>query len=203
MRVIGLTGGIASGKSTVAKFLEELGAPIVDADQMAREVVQPGHPAFDEIVATFGKDVLGEDGQIARKKLGAMIFADPDKRRALNAITHPRIAEATQGKLVELGQAGTPVAIYEAALLVENKIHLGLDGLIVVSVQEPAQVQRLMKRDELDEAAAKERVAAQSPLADKLQVADFVIDTNGDVATTRQQTEEVWRRIQAGEPKRL
>lgn len=203
MRVIGLTGGIASGKSTVAKILEELGAHVVDADQVAREVVQPGHPAFDEIVQVFGQEVLADDGTIARKKLGAMIFADPDKRRALNAITHPRIAEATQGKLVALGQAGAPVAIYEAALIVENKLHLGFDGLIVVSCDDAHQIARLMKRDDLDEKSATERIHSQAPLAEKVQVADFVIDTNGELASTRKQTEDVWRRIQAGEPKRL
>jgi dephospho-CoA kinase len=203
MRTIGLTGGIASGKSTVAKMLADMGAHIVDADQIAREVVQPGHPAFDEIVATFGKEVLGEDGNIARKKLAAVVFDDHDKRRALNAITHPRIAAATQEKLVELGQSGAPVAIYEAALLVENKIHLGLDGLIVVSVDEPTQVKRVMERDELDEAAAHKRIHAQAPLAEKLEVADFVIDTSKDLANTKKQVEDVWRRIEAGEPKRL
>jgi dephospho-CoA kinase len=203
MRTIGLTGGIASGKSTVAKMLAELGAHVVDADQIAREVVQPGHPAFDEIVATFGKEVIGEDGNIARKKLAAVVFDDHDKRRALNAITHPRIAAATQEKLVELGQSGVPVAIYEAALLVENKIHLGLDGLIVVSVDEPTQVKRVMERDELDEAAAQKRIHAQAALAEKLEVADFVIDTSKDLASTKKQVEEVWRRIESGEPKRL
>jgi dephospho-CoA kinase len=203
MRVIGLTGGIASGKSTVAGILAGLGAPVVDADQVAREVVEPGHDAYNDIVATFGREILSEDGKIERKKLGAIVFGDADKRRQLNAITHPRIAAATQAKLAELGQAGTPVAIYEAALLVENKVHLGLDGLIVVSASEENQIARAAARDNFTEEEARARVQAQAPLADKVAVADFVIDTNGSLDDTARQVREVWDKIVAGAPKRL
>ena len=131
--MIGLTGGIASGKSTAARTLAELGARIVDADEVAREIVAPGQPALAEIVRTFGREMLRADGTLDRKRLGAVIFADADKRRALNAITHPRIAAETQARLGKLRGDGVPVAIYEAALLVENGVHHGLDGLIVVA----------------------------------------------------------------------
>jgi dephospho-CoA kinase len=203
MRVIGLTGGIASGKSTVARMLEELGAKVVDADQVAREVVKPGEPAFDDIVATFGREVLDENGTIDRKKLGAMVFADVNKRHALNAITHPRIAAATQAKVQELGAAGETLAIYEAALLVENKAHLAMDGLIVAACTPEKQLERLRARDGFEEEDAQKRVAAQLPLDEKTQVADYVVDTNGTIDDTKRQVDEVWASIKAGGPKRL
>src|SRR6185312_11417989 len=140
MRVIGLTGGIASGKSTAARTLAELGARIVDADAVAREIVAPGQPALAEIVRAFGREMLLPDGTLDRKRLGAVIFADADKRRALNAITHPRIAMETQARLGRLREEGVPVAVYEAALLVENRVHEALDGLIVVVCDEAAQL---------------------------------------------------------------
>jgi dephospho-CoA kinase len=195
MRVVGLTGGIASGKSTVAKMLASLGAPIVDADQVAREVVQPGQPAHEEIVAAFGRDILLADGAIDRKKLGALVFADADQRRRLNAITHPRIAAETQKRLTALGAAGARVAVYEAALLVENGIHRGLGGLIVVACSEAEQIQRAMKRDSLSLEEATRRMRAQAPLEDKVAAATWVIDTNGPMEATRKQVEKVWGEI--------
>jgi dephospho-CoA kinase len=195
MRVVGLTGGIASGKSTVARILAELGAPIVDADQVAREIVEPGRPAYDEIVAAFGVKILHPDGTINRKLLGAQVFADADQRKQLNAITHPRIAAATQQKLMALGAAGVRLAVYEAALLVENGIHRGLGGLIVVYCDEKEQIVRVMRRDNLSQEEAVRRVHAQAPLSDKLAVATWTIDTNGPVEETRRQVEKVWSQI--------
>jgi dephospho-CoA kinase len=195
MRVVGLTGGIASGKSTVARMLAELGAQIVDADQVAREVVQPGEPAYDDIVAAFGREILLPDGTIDRKKLGARVFADLEERKRLNAITHPRIAARTQEKLMALGAAGARVAVYEAALLVENGVHRGLGGLIVVACDEAEQVARVMRRDQLSEEEARRRISAQAPLSDKVAVATWVIDSNGAVEETRKQVEKVWAEI--------
>lgn len=202
MRVIGLTGGIASGKSTVGRMLAELGAPVVDADLIAREVVQPGQPAYEDIVAAFGREVLREDNTIDRKALGAIVFADAERRRQLNAITHPRIAQATQARLATLAQGGAPVAIYEAALIVENKLHLGMDGLIVVACPEEEQLRRAMKRDGLSEEEARARIRAQAPIGDKQAVADWVIDTSGPLDNTARQVREVWGQIQAGGPRR-
>jgi dephospho-CoA kinase len=195
MRVVGLTGGIASGKSTVAKTFAELGARIVDADQVAREVVEPGQPAYDEIVQAYGKEILLPEGAIDRKKLGAIVFADPEKRQILNRITHPRIAARTQEKLMALGAAGAKVALYEAALLVENGVHRGLGGLIVVYCDEEEQIARIMRRDSLPREEAVRRVRAQAPLSDKLAVATWVIDTNGPIEETRKQVERVWFQI--------
>ena len=193
--MIGLTGGIASGKSTAARTLAELGARIVDADQVARDVVAPGQPALAEIVRTFGEEMLQPDGTLERKRLGAVIFADADKRRALNAITHPRIAAETQARLAALRAESVPVAVYEAALLVENGVHKGLDGLLVVVCDEATQLARLMGRDGYVEADARARIAAQAPMAEKVAAATWVVDTSGPLADTKKQLARVWEEI--------
>jgi dephospho-CoA kinase len=195
MRVVGLTGGIASGKSTVARMLGELGARIVDADLVAREVVEPGQPAYRDIVEAFGGGVLQADGSIDRKRLGAIVFADAEQRKRLNGITHPRIAEATQRKMAAFAAAGEPLAIYEAALLVENGLHHALAGLIVVACDEKEQIARILRRDGLSEEEAQKRVRAQAPLADKIAAANWVIDTSGPLDQTRAQVEKVWTEI--------
>lgn len=197
MRVIGLTGGIASGKSTAAEILAELGARVVDADQIARDVVQKGQPALADIVATFGEGVLTPDGELDRRRMGALVFGDVDSRRKLNAITHPRIAAETQARLGQLREAGAPLAVYEAALLVENGAQAGLDGLIVVACEPATQRARLMARDGLTAAEADARLAAQLPLADKIAVADWVIDSNGTLDETRTATRRVWDEVVA------
>jgi len=201
VRVIGLTGGIASGKSTVARLLGELGADVVDADQLAREVVAPGQPALDEIVERFGRGVLDASGALDRKALGARVFADPEERRALERITHPRIAALGQARLAEIAQRA-PVAIYEAALLVEKQLHHALDGLIVVTVDEARQVERLRARDHIDEAAARARLAAQAAQIEKIRAADYVIDNSGNLEETRRQVVAAWDDIQGGGPRK-
>ena len=195
-RVIGLTGGIASGKSTVAAELRDLGAPIVDADQLAREVVEPGTPALAEIERAFGPEVLDTDGRLDRRRMGEIVFADPDARRTLNAIVHPRIAEAGQEAVAAHAAAGARIVIYEAALIVENGLHHALDGLVVVAAPEDVQIERLIAREGLDEESARARVAAQLPLADKIAVADHVIDNSGSPARTREQVRQVWDRLE-------
>ena len=197
-RIIGLTGGIASGKSTVSAMLRELGAHVIDADQVARDVVAPGTPALAEIQARFGPAVLHEDGALDRKKLGAIVFADPDARRALERITHPRIAAATQQEIARLASAGVDPVIYDAALIVENRLYTWMQGLIVVSVPPEVQVARLMIRDDIDEAAAQARIAAQLPLAEKVAVATHVIDNSGTRADTEAQVRALWERLQTG-----
>jgi dephospho-CoA kinase len=177
-------------------MLRELGAPVVDADVLAREVVEPGRPAYEDIVREFGAGVLAPDGAIDRKALGARVFGDAAARARLNAITHPRIAQAAQEAVARHAAAGAPVVIYEAALIVENGLHRALDGLIVVSVPAEVQVARTMARDGLDEAAARARLAAQLPLADKLAVASHVVDNSGSPAETRAQVERIWRELQ-------
>jgi dephospho-CoA kinase len=185
--VIGLTGGIASGKSSVAALLAHEGIPIVDADALAREVVAPGSSGLAAIVERFGNHVLLEDGSLDRKKLGDLVFSDPEARRALNAITHPRIAAAGMEKLRALADHPAPYRVYEAALLVENGLTKAFAALVVVRVDEATQLARLMARDGSSEADARARIASQLPLAEKVAVADFVIDNSGDPEATRVQ----------------
>lgn len=195
MKVIGLTGGIASGKSTAARTLADLGARIVDADQVARDIVAPGQPALADIVRAFGRDMLQPDGGLDRKRLGALIFADADKRGVLNAITHPRIAMETQTRLNKLREEGVPVAIYEAALLVENGVHKAVDALIVVVCDETTQLARLIGRDGYSEADARARILAQAPVSDKIAAATWVVDTSGPLADTKKQLARIWEEI--------
>jgi dephospho-CoA kinase len=194
-RVIGLTGGIASGKSTVARIFAELGATVIDADRLARDVVAPGQPAHAELVQHFGAGIVAADGTIDRKALAARVFTEPEARRTLNAITHPRIAQASAQAIAAARAAGAPLVIYEAALIVENGLHHGLDGLVVVALDPEVQVARLMARDGLDEAAARARLAAQLPLEAKRRAATHVIENDGDLAATRAQVEAVWREV--------
>lgn len=196
-RVIGLTGGIGSGKSTVAAMLRELGAPVVDADRLARQVVEPGQPAYEEIVREFGPEVLAPDGAIDRKRLGEIVFGDEAKRRRLNAITHPRIAEAAQAEVARHVAQGAPIVFYEAALLVENGLHRALDGLVVVTAPPETQLRRVMARDDVSEKAARARMDAQLPLADKLAVATHVIDNSGSLEETRRQVVRLWQTLRA------
>lgn len=193
MKLIGLTGGIASGKSTVAKMFAGLGAKVIDADLLAREVVAPGTPGLAQLAARWPDVIL--DGALDRKKLGAKIFADPAERAALNAIVHPLIAAESMKRAQAFAEQGEPAVLYEAALIVENGLDAGMDGLIVVSVPEPVQLQRLVEREQLPEAEARQRLSAQAPLAEKLARATWVVENSGSLAQTRAQVERVWREI--------
>lgn len=188
---VGLTGGIACGKSTVAAFFSELGVPVVDADRIAREVVAVGTEGLSEVVRAFGREVLAADGSLDRKKLGERVFSDPAARAKLEAITHPRIAARSAERMAELAASGAPYVLYEAALLVENGIHRALPALVVVTAPEDVQLSRLMQRDGLDEVAARARIAAQLPLSEKVSVADYVIDNGGSLDATLRRTREV------------
>ncbi len=178
MRIYGLTGNIGSGKSTVARLLARQGVPVVDADQLAREVVLPGRPALQEIAARF-PGVVSADGLLDRKALGARVFADEGERRALNAIVHPRIAEETAARMARLAAEGHSLAVYEAALIVENGMQGALDGLIVVTAPLEVQLARLLTRDALAEPEARARIAAQLPAEQKVRLADYLIDNAG------------------------
>ena len=203
VRIYGLTGGIASGKSSVALVFRKLGASIIDADQLARELVQPGSAALMDIVKRFGKEVLHSDGSLDRQKLGAVIFADAQARQALNQITHPRIAAAGQEALRALALEGETLAIYEAALIVENGLHESMNGLIVVSLPVPAQLERLQAREGIDREAAELRMASQLPMAEKLKVATYVIDNSGSPLETERQVASLWKRLQAEDSRAL
>ncbi len=195
-KVLGLTGGIASGKSAVAALLRARGAAVVDADQLARAVVMPGQPALTELLVRFGPDILAPDGTLDRKALGARVFADPAARRDLERITHPRIAAAAQAAIAAHASAGAPVVFYEAALLIENGVHRGLDGTIVVAAPPAIQATRLAARDGLDDAAVTARLAAQLPLAEKVAVATWVIDNDGDRAALAAAVDRLWHTLE-------
>jgi len=196
MRLVGLTGGIASGKSTVARMFAELGAPVIDADLLAREVVLPGTPGFAAVAARFPSVV--KEGQLDRKALAALVFSDPAERAALNAIVHPLIGAAALARTAELAAAGAKAVLYEAALIVENNLDRGMQGLIVVRVAPEQQLQRLVAREGLSEAEARARLAAQASLEEKLRRATWVIDNGSDLAQTRAQVEAVWQQVLAG-----
>lgn len=196
MRVFGLTGGIASGKSTVSRMLRELGAHVLDADVIAREVVEPGTPGLAAVAARF-PNVLTADGRLDRAKLGARVFADPAERAALNAIVHPLVGQAFLEKVQALAAQGLERVIYDVPLLIENKLQGGMDGVLLVWVPRHLQKARLMARDGLDEAAAEARLNAQLPLDSKRAHATWIVDNSGDLASTRSQVEQVWQAMLA------
>lgn len=201
-RVIGLTGGIASGKSTVGRILRSLGAEVIDADEVARAVVEPGRPAYKKIVAEFGPEILKPAAQglppIDRERLAARVFSDDEARRRLNSITHPEIGAESARRMQEFAARGGGVVIYEATLLVENKAYLGLDGLIVVDIPETLQLERAIHRG-LPQAQAEARMRAQATRRERRSAANWLIDNQGDEAATRSQVEALWPELQHGQ----
>lgn len=194
MRRIGLTGGIATGKSAVARLLLSRGIPVIDADRIARDVVDPGSPAIAAIAARWPGAVDGD--RLDRKALGAIVFADPKERQALEAILHPLIREEAQRRLGELESQGFARAVYEAPLLVEKELDRELDALIVVAAPPEMQLERLMARDGLDEAQARARLEAQLPQEAKLARATFIIENSGSREDLERRVEEVWQEVE-------
>jgi len=192
MRVLGLTGGIGSGKSMVAQMFARLGAVVIDADQLAREVVEPGQPALQEIAATFGSDVLLPDGRLDRPKLAGIIFADAAERAKLDAITHPRI-RARMDEEIKVRRSGPGVLIADIPLLYENDRTQTVEKVIVVWVDPKTQLLRIRQRDGLSADAARQRIDAQMPLDAKRDRADYVIDNSGSRDDTRRQVEAIYR----------
>lgn len=198
MKVIGLTGGIASGKSLVAGILRELGAIVIDADAIAREVVEPGTEAWREIVEAFGEEFLLPSGHLDRKKLARKIFQDPAARKALEAITHPRIRQRILKEVDRqrsLDDSCRRVIVLEIPLLFETGRPPGLDGVIVVYADEEVLLERLIARDGITREEAELRLRAQMPLPEKVRLADWVIDNNGPPEATRAQVEALWREL--------
>lgn len=193
--VFGLTGGIGSGKSTVAARFRARGCPVIDADVLAREVVQKGSPGLAAIRERFGDGVLDERGELDRKKLADVVFGDEQARRDLNGITHPRVRELALERLQELDAQGEPLACYEVPLLVESGLADMLRPLVVVVVDVPTQVERTVTRDGMSREQAEARIAAQMPLAQKAKLADHVIDNSGSEEATRARADEVLRAI--------
>jgi dephospho-CoA kinase len=193
MRIIGLTGGIASGKTSVAALLERLGAAVVDADLLAREVVQPGEAALEGIVAAFGAGVLNGDGTLDRAALAGIVFADPVARRTLEAIVHPAIRARADRKLAALREAGVRTAFYVAPLLIEAGNSARVDEIWVVYLDRESQLSRLMARDGLGREAALNRIASQMPMEEKKLRGKVVIDNRGTREELEAQVLQLWR----------
>lgn len=190
--LVGLTGSIATGKSTVSRMFAHLGARVIDADLLAREVVMPGQPAYARIVEEFGRQVVQEDGSLDRKALGAVVFADATKRKRLEEITHPAIGARQQRILSVLDEeAFEGVVIWDAALLFEGGGVAKMDRVVVVYADPETERRRLMERDGLSDAGAGARIGSQMPVAEKAKLADHVIDNSG----TREETERQVRAV--------
>ncbi len=196
MKLFGLTGGIATGKSTVTQLVRDRGVPVIDADDLAREVVEPGQPALTEIAARF-PGLLDATGRLDRAALGTRIFGDAGERQALNAIIHPRIASLALERTQALAEAGHPFALYDAPLLIENRLHQAMPGVVLVVAPPDVQLARLMARNGLDEAQARARIASQLPLEAKRAHATWVVDNGGKREATATQVDGVLAAMRA------
>jgi dephospho-CoA kinase len=197
---LGLTGGIASGKSAVAAMLRELGFAVLDADALGHKLIEPGQAAYAEVIQEFGSSIADSSGRIDRSKLGAVVFADRAKLDRLNAIVHPRVAEVILSQFEVWRRAGVRDAVFvEAALLVESGIHKKLDGLVVVWCTPEQQLERLVARG-LSEPEARRRISAQLPVEEKLRLATEKIDCSGSLEETRRQIETLAGKLRAQPP---
>lgn len=203
MKLIGLTGGIASGKSTVGRWLAAAGIPVVDSDQLSRDAVAPGSPGLAAVVERFGRGMLTHTGELNRPALGDLIFHDEEARTALNGIMHPAIAGLARDRLSALAEQGVEWAVYEVPLLFENRLEGMFDVIVLVAAREEDQVRRVLRRDGLDFNKARARLATQMPLAEKRQRATIVIENDSDLATLAQRASSTFstvldRQIQLG-----
>jgi dephospho-CoA kinase len=196
MLIVGLTGGVASGKTVVSQVLKEEGAYIIDADRIARELVQPHKPAWNELIREFGKEILLKDGSIHRKKLADKIFADPNQRKLLNQILHPRIKEEMDRRTEEIGQKDPEaIVVIDAPLIVELGDHREMDKLIVVTTTQTQQIERLKDRDGAKPEEVLRIVSSQMPLEEKVKLADFVIRNEGSLEETKNRAREVFKEL--------
>ena len=194
MKVIGLTGGIASGKSTACEYLKTLGAVVVDADGISRNCTRKGNPGFDAVVEHFGSGILAENGEIDRKALGAIVFSDEDKRRELNDLLHPIIIQMSRDEIVAHRKNGEQVCILDVPLLFETGMDRLCDETWLIYVPVEEQVKRLFERDGIGREAALARIASQMSLEEKLKKADISIDSSGTIEETREKLLELWRK---------
>lgn len=196
--IVGLTGGIASGKTTVSEMLADHGVRTIDADTIAREIVEPGEPALEEIRQQFGDRVVADNGSLDREALGEIVFDDEAARSKLEAITHPRIASRMMQKASDAREAGEPWVVYDAALIVENELHETLPALVVVAASRETQRERIMDRDGLSPEEADARLDAQMSLEDKIAAADYMVDNDGSLEATRQQVDRLYEVLDTG-----
>ncbi len=192
---VGLTGSIASGKSTVARRLKDRGIPVIDLDKVGHEVLRRRHEAFEPVIAEFGDDILGPDGEIDRKKLGAVVFHDPKARERLNRIMHPKIREEEARRVQAMADDRVPAVVTEAALLTETGQKKRFDFFVVVGCDPEIQMARLRKRDGSTEKEARERINAQLSFEQKKAEADWVIDTSGEKEHTLAETDRLAEEI--------
>lgn len=203
MRLVGLTGGIATGKSTFAAALRRLGAPVIDADRLAREVVGRGGPALQRIAQEFGPEVLGPDGELDRRRMADLVFADAGARARLEAIVHPAVRGAMRAETARLAAAGHPLAFYDVPLLYERDPETELDCVVVVWASRQAQQARLAARDGLSGAEIEARLAVQMPVDEKARRADVVVVNDGDVAALEAKAADLLRDLRQGLGRRL
>ncbi len=201
MLIVGLTGGYASGKSTVAKMFVELGAVLIDADRLAREVVRPDKQAWFEIVAHFGKGILLKNREIDRKALGEIVFRSEAERERLNAIVHPRVLDEELRAIEEIkNREPDAIIILSVPLLIESGHYKNCDKIVVVTVDKDTQIKRLMERDGFSREDSARRISAQMPLSEKVTYADFVIDNSGSRQETELQVKEVFKKLRMLKP---
>ncbi|WP_283588452.1 dephospho-CoA kinase [Limosilactobacillus viscerum] len=196
-KLVGLTGGIASGKSTVSKMLSQVGFPIVDADLVVHRLQQPGQPGFERLVDQFGQSILTAAGQLDRQRLGQMAFSNADTRQELNRVMQPLIRDTIFDQINDLKKAGMPAIILDAPLLFEQHYDEDCDLVVVVAVNYENQLVRLMARDNYSRVEAKERVDSQMPLSQKEKLADLVIDNNGDCQQLQTQVAQLVKRLKS------
>ena len=194
LKLVGLTGGIGTGKSTVARMIRDMGVPVIDADVLARQIVEPGQPAYLDIKAAWPQ-VLTAQGDLDRKKLASHVFAHASERKRLEDITHPRIMQLVQDQSDQLFRKGYRLAFLDAALLVETGLHRRLGGLVLVTASEAQQISRVMAREGCTPSQARARMRAQLPMEDKRRVATAIIDNSGDEAATRTQVQDLVRKL--------
>ena len=190
--ILGITGNIASGKSLVVELLSRKGAAVLSADLLARELVAPGSPVLDQLVDLFGVEILAGDGELDREALGGVVFADDKARQRLNRLMHPAIAALSERRLASLVAGEAPLVVYEAPLLFEVGAEKRVDRVLVVTVELELQLQRLLKRDGLDEIAARRRIDAQMPQQEKVMRADYLIDNSGSLSDLEAEVDMLW-----------
>jgi dephospho-CoA kinase len=192
VRIVGLTGGIGSGKSEVSRVLRELGAPVIDADALTHQCQEPGQQVWREIWAHYGWSIIGPDGQLLRRKLGQRIFRDTSEREYLNRLVHPAVRQMIQEHINRQRALGQPLVVLDIPLLLEGEWRDGVDEIWVVYSHPDQQLDRVVHRDQIGPEEAQRRIRAQMPLADKIHFADHVIDNQGSLSSLREQVKQLW-----------